>query len=72
MRDTLDVHFWLPPGADASRTLRTFEDGRKRIVAVAKRKVLARRERSVRLTRELPQVQNSENGVAKSAKNPHS
>lgn len=41
-RDALEQHFWLPRGADASRTLRTFESGRNRIVAVAQRKLLAR------------------------------
>lgn len=41
-RDALEEHFWLPPDADAIRTLRTFESGRNRIVAVAQRKLLAR------------------------------
>ncbi|WP_116119889.1 DUF1488 family protein [Paraburkholderia sp. BL6669N2] len=41
-RDALEQHFWLPRGADAARTLRTFENGRSRIVALAQRKLLAR------------------------------
>ncbi|MFM0503514.1 DUF1488 family protein [Paraburkholderia caffeinilytica] len=41
-RDALEEHFWLPRGADVTRTLRTFENGRNRIVAVAQRKLLAR------------------------------
>jgi hypothetical protein len=40
-RAALEAHFWLPPGADAARTLRTFGNGRDRIVAVAQRKLLA-------------------------------
>ncbi|HEX7911686.1 MAG TPA: DUF1488 family protein [Paraburkholderia sp.] len=41
-RAALKEHFWLPPDADAPRTLKTFENGRDRIVAVAQRKLLAR------------------------------
>ncbi|PRX92661.1 DUF1488 family protein [Paraburkholderia sp. BL25I1N1] len=41
-RDALEQHFWLPRGADAARTLRTFENGRNRIAALAQRKLLAR------------------------------
>jgi tRNA(Glu) U13 pseudouridine synthase TruD len=41
-RDVLEGHFWLPRGAYATRTLKTFEDGRNRILAVAQRKLLAR------------------------------
>jgi hypothetical protein len=40
-RDALEEHFWLPRGADEVRTLKTFENGRNRIVAVAQRKLLA-------------------------------
>ena len=42
VRDALEEYFWLPRGADTTRVLRTFESGRKRIVAVAQRKLLAR------------------------------
>jgi hypothetical protein len=49
-REALEVHFWLPLGADTSRMLRTFADGRNRIVAVAERKMLARPDQPVRLT----------------------
>lgn len=49
-RDALEEHFWLPPDADTARTLKTFESGRNRIVAVAQRKLLARRDESLRLT----------------------
>ncbi|MFL9937056.1 DUF1488 family protein [Paraburkholderia sp. RL18-103-BIB-C] len=41
-RDAHEEHFWLPRGADATRALKTFENGRNRIVAVAQRKLLAR------------------------------
>ncbi|MFM0150072.1 DUF1488 family protein [Paraburkholderia sp. RL18-085-BIA-A] len=41
-RDALEEHFWLPSDAEATRTLKTFENGRNRIVAVAQRKLLAR------------------------------
>jgi hypothetical protein len=49
-RDALERHFWLPPDADAARTLGTFENGRNRIVAVAQRKLLARPDDPMRLT----------------------
>ncbi|WP_236078503.1 DUF1488 family protein [Paraburkholderia domus] len=32
-RKALEEHFWLPRDADATRTFRTFENGRSRIVA---------------------------------------
>jgi hypothetical protein len=41
-RDALEAHFWLPRDAGEMLTLRTFESGRNRIVAVAQRKLLAR------------------------------
>jgi hypothetical protein len=43
-------HFWLPRSADATRTLKTFENGRNRIVAVAQRKLLARPDERLSLT----------------------
>ena len=49
-REALKVHFWLPRGTGASRMLRTFVDGRNRIVAEAERKMLARPDQPVRLT----------------------
>jgi Protein of unknown function (DUF1488) len=49
-RDALEPHFWLPRGADAARTLRTFGNGRNRIVAVAQRKHLARPDEPLWLT----------------------
>ncbi|SIO72461.1 Protein of unknown function [Burkholderia sp. GAS332] len=49
-RDALEQHFWLTPDADAARTIRAFEDGRDRIVALARRKLLARSTEPVRLT----------------------
>jgi hypothetical protein len=48
-REALEVHFWLSVGADASRMLWTFVDGRNRIVAVAERKMRARPGQPVRL-----------------------
>lgn len=41
LREALEQHFWLQPGAGDARILKAFADGRKRIVAVAERKVLA-------------------------------
>jgi hypothetical protein len=41
-REALEEHFWLPRGANRTNTLRTFENGRNRIAAVAQRKLLAR------------------------------
>jgi hypothetical protein len=49
-RDALEEHFWLPRSADAKRTLKTFENGRDRIVAVAQRKLLTRPDEPLRLT----------------------
>ncbi|CAG4885620.1 DUF1488 family protein [Paraburkholderia saeva] len=40
-REALEQHFWLQHGAAEARILRTFDDGRKRIFAVAERKLLA-------------------------------
>jgi hypothetical protein len=39
-RAALEQHFWLPPNADSRRMLKTFADGKSRIVAVAERRVL--------------------------------
>lgn len=39
-RDALEQHFWVPVGASDVRILKAFEDGRKRIMAVAERKWL--------------------------------
>ncbi|MFM0616266.1 DUF1488 family protein [Paraburkholderia nemoris] len=49
-RDALEEHFWLPCSADVTRTLKTFENGRNRIVAVAQRKLLARPDERLSLT----------------------
>ncbi|WP_120295032.1 DUF1488 family protein [Paraburkholderia sp. BL23I1N1] len=49
-RDALEEHFWLPRSADATLTLKTFEHGRNRIVAVAQRKLLARPDEPLWLT----------------------
>ena len=49
-RAALEEHFWLPPDADAARTLKTFENGRNRFVAVAQRKLLARPDEPLWLT----------------------
>jgi Protein of unknown function (DUF1488) len=50
VRDALEEHFWLPRSADATRTLKAFENGRNRIVAVAQRKLLARPDEPLWLT----------------------
>jgi hypothetical protein len=49
-RDALEQHFWLPRSADPARTLKAFENGRNRIVAVAQRKLLARPDEPLWLT----------------------
>ncbi|MBC8740932.1 DUF1488 domain-containing protein [Paraburkholderia sp. UCT31] len=49
-RDALEEHFWLPLNADATRILRTCENGRNRILGVAQRKLLARPDESLWLT----------------------
>ncbi|MFM0031890.1 DUF1488 domain-containing protein [Paraburkholderia madseniana] len=40
-REALEQHFWVQPGASDTRLLTAFTDGRKRIMAVAERKILA-------------------------------
>ncbi|MFL9912297.1 DUF1488 family protein [Paraburkholderia sp. RL17-337-BIB-A] len=49
-RVALEEHFWLSPDADAARTLKAFENGRNRIVAVTQRKLLARPDEPLWLT----------------------
>nr|WP_023842671.1 DUF1488 domain-containing protein [Burkholderia sp. M701]BAO19129.1 protein of unknown function DUF1488 [Burkholderia sp. M701] len=49
-REALEQHFWLRRDADDARVLQTFEDGRKRITAIAERKLLARPGDKVLLT----------------------
>jgi|GEM_PF-462174 len=49
-REALEQHFWLRRDADDARVLQTFEDGRKRITAIAERKMLARPGEKVLLT----------------------
>jgi len=49
-REALEEHFWLPRSANPTRTLKTFESGRSRIVAVAQRKLLARPDEPLWLT----------------------
>jgi Protein of unknown function (DUF1488) len=49
-RAALEEHFWLPRGADPTRTLKTFEAGRNRIVAVVQRKLLTWPNEPLRLT----------------------
>jgi hypothetical protein len=39
-RKALEEHFWLQRGAAEHRVLKIFEDGRRRITAVAERKLL--------------------------------
>ncbi len=49
-RDALEECFWLPRGADETRTLKTFESGRNRIIARAQRKLLSRPDVPLSLT----------------------
>jgi hypothetical protein len=37
-RESLQHYFWLQPDANEARVLKTFNDGRRRIVAIAERK----------------------------------
>jgi hypothetical protein len=37
---TLEIHFWLEPGASDARIMKTFRDGYGRIRAIAERKLL--------------------------------
>jgi hypothetical protein len=48
-REALEAQFWLPQGADPVRMLKAFADGRRRIIAVAERKVRLRPGQPVRL-----------------------
>ena len=38
-REALEQHFWVQPDASEARILRAFADGRRRIMAVAERKM---------------------------------
>jgi hypothetical protein len=49
-RGALEEHFWLPSGADATRMLRTFENGRNASSRVAQRKLIARPDEPLWLT----------------------
>jgi hypothetical protein len=49
-REAPDAQFWLPPDADRVRMPRAFADGRRRLIAVAERKVRLRPGEPVRLT----------------------
>lgn len=39
--EALEQHFWLSAGANAAQVLKVFDDGRRRILAVAARKWLS-------------------------------
>ncbi|MFL9912871.1 DUF1488 family protein [Paraburkholderia fungorum] len=49
-RETLEECFWLPADADGARMLKTFADGRHRIVAAAERKMRAHPAQAIHLT----------------------
>jgi Protein of unknown function (DUF1488) len=49
-REVLEQHFWLQRDAGEARILKAFADGRKRITAVAERKMLARPGEKILLT----------------------
>ncbi|QCP52430.1 DUF1488 domain-containing protein [Trinickia violacea] len=49
-RDALEQHFWVQPGASDKRILTAFADGRKRIMAIAERKILAHSSERIVLT----------------------
>lgn len=48
-REALEVQFWLPKGAGQIRMLKAFADGRRRIIAVAERRIHLRPDEPVRL-----------------------
>ncbi|CAE6816159.1 hypothetical protein R75461_05880 [Paraburkholderia nemoris] len=48
-REALVVCFWLPADADSDRMLKTFADGRQRIIAVAERRMRARPDQTIEL-----------------------
>jgi hypothetical protein len=47
---TLEVHFWLEPGASEARIVKCFRDGYARIRATAERKLLAHPAPHIELT----------------------
>jgi hypothetical protein len=49
-RNALERCFWLPAAADEVRLLKTFSDGKRRIVAAAERKALRLTTDSLNLT----------------------
>lgn len=49
-REALGVQFWLPKGADEVRMFKASADGRRRIIAVAERKLRLRLGEPIRLT----------------------
>jgi hypothetical protein len=49
-REALEAQFWLPKDADPVRMLKALADGRRRIIAVAERKLRLRPGEPVRLT----------------------
>jgi hypothetical protein len=49
-RGALERHFWLEPGANEARLLKTFQDGYVRLRAMAERKLLSQRESPLTLT----------------------
>jgi hypothetical protein len=49
-RAALEAQFWLPGAADEARMLKAFADGRRRILAVAERKLRLRPGQPVTLT----------------------
>jgi DNA-binding MarR family transcriptional regulator len=49
-REALEQYFWLQRDAGEARILKAFTDGRKRITAVAERKMLARPDEKILLT----------------------
>ena len=49
-RESLQHYFWLQPDADDARVLKTFNDGRHRIVAIAERKARRLAAASIHLT----------------------
>ncbi|QCP48305.1 DUF1488 domain-containing protein [Trinickia violacea] len=50
LREALEQHFWVQPGAGDARILKAFADGRKRITAVAERKLRAHSDEQIVLT----------------------
>ena len=49
-REALELHFWVPAGADESRLLKAYLDGHKRIAVAVERGLLRKKPEPIVLT----------------------